>query len=310
MTQTPTQACIRRKMTLYTIHCKCAGCRRQRIWVKKRLDHGVKLRRVSNEDALAVIDRWVALDWSEHAVASVVDISPNTIHHWLGARTYGKPMRLGPLTAEAVVNSQHLRATAGQVGTTIATRQLQALARMSWGGADLARRAPVLTSSTLYGVRRGTRRRVAAAIANAIDDLYTELNGRRGNDRQAELAARGKRWYAPADWDDITDLDEQPHNLMPRAVYDLPVDMTAVERLLACQPGSERPYVTKQERRQAVALGILRGMGQAEFEARTGINPALHRYNIRWATPDTTVAYAWFVTGRWQYAVQLEEAAA
>lgn len=282
------------------------------------MEAGLPIRNVSNQDCAAVIDTWLRRDWTVYAIASVVGgISPNTIKHWLESRRVGRPILFGPVTADAIWAARDRVPRSGHVGATVAIRQLQALAWMCWGTIELTRRSGgALVASSLICTRNGVSyrgnavRHISASKANAIDALYNELNNQKGPNPEARRAADLKCWPPPAAWDDITDLDEFPKSPTLRRVADLPVDMVAVEARLTGHKDAlgEHTRLTQQERRQVVALGILRGMTLKAIEERTGLNPLAYRYNLDVATPETTQLYAVHTGAGWSYHDELQEA--
>lgn len=148
-------------------------------------------------------------------------------------------------------------------------RRLQALVAVGWPIAELARRLGTLPANMSSLMRR---RRVLAAKARAVRDLYEELwdtappavtvYQRRASVGAVRLAA-SRGWVPPMGWDDIDDPTERPKAAVTGPTT---VDLVAVKRALA---GEEVP-LNHREVAEAVRIGTGKGMSAAQLADATG----------------------------------------
>lgn len=307
--------CTRRPFTIAP-GCHCASCRRTCARNAKLLRNGFYRSALPIRDqARAQLDYMVlSLKYTRLAVASACGVPEGTATNWVSSSRRGVKRDIGRGWCEAILNAKH--PTAGYMTAEISRRMLQALACLGHSSISLAKASGV-SDHTLTAVRGKRTERVEIWLHDAIVALYNEFSmTRRTGGGATQLTDRASRfgWLPPAAWDDITDLSERPVSGAPRHVYDVPIDMTAIERRLAGgkdalgSDGKLLPLTTR-EARQLVAIGILRGMTVGAITA-LGVSPwHKHiRYNVRWATPATTQLYAVHTNAGWSYHDELLEA--
>lgn len=252
-------ACIRRRHTVWST-CTCADCLPDRRRMYKIQRNGY-YRRVSSDQAWAVLEPLLLDNWSVHAVANAASLPPGSLSRAVAEyRAEGKRTRFGPTVSRALVTMQP--PTSGQVGATITRRQLRALARIGHGLQTIAGVSGV-NFSTLAMARRGNVR-VSAKIARLVDGVYDELAMKPGDDDQARNHAAKQGWPAPMAWDNIRDLAAVPAG----ATAARDIDPIVVERILA----GDRLNATQAEKAEVVRRWLASGRPLAQLEKQTGWN--------------------------------------
>jgi hypothetical protein len=217
--------------------------------------------------------------------------------------------KLGPAARAAVLNAGP--PTAGLIDVTICRRQLRALTVIAYSIEDLAEETGV-DQSTLRTTRTDRLRRVRPSVAASVDAAYQRLYMKVGPSPNAARLAIERHWSAPAAWDNIRDRNEKPSNPRVRREADLPVDMIAVEKALAGWRDpvtGEAVHLTLREKRQAVAIGVLRGMTLKAIGLATSCEAYRYLYRYELATPTTTQLYAVFTRHGWSHHDEQREAA-
>ena len=232
-------ACIRRPHSVWT-NCKCDSCLRENARMAKRVRAGM-YRRVSSEDAWAVVDSLFARDWTDMAIASATGLPVTSIHSAVVKDRQGRRPRFSAHHAAAIVN--HGVPTAGLVGATGACRRLRGLTRQGWGLGTLTKRTGI-PFTTLSKIRSGTTRRVYADVDTIIRETADAIGLGIGDAPQAVRYAAKQGWQGLLAWEDIDDpAAEQADHYRPiGAIYDPvsrtfgypdePADEAAVQRIL------------------------------------------------------------------------------
>lgn len=300
--------CRSRALSTWSYVCECDICR-LRAFRTRKLNRAGKMPNIPMERVVKRLRYWTEVElWTSSAVASAVGVPSQTACGWIRRMRTQPDFKLGPATRAAILNAGP--PTAGLIDVTICRRQLRALAVIAYSIEDLAEETGV-DVSTLRTTRTDRLRRIRPSVAASVDAAYQRLHMKVGPSPNAARMAIERRWYAPAAWNDIRDRNEKPSNPQVRRDGDLPVDMIAVEKALAGwrDPVTHEPvHLTIREKRQAVAIGVLRGMTLKAIGVAASCEAYryLHRYET--ATPATTQLYAVFTRAGWSHHDELREA--
>lgn len=276
--------CVSRGLSVWTAHCKCGRCQRQRRHIYKLRDQG-RYVRVPATEALAAIDWMMSLGYNGPAVGSACGIKPSTATGWLVRRRRGEDIKFGPAAAYKIVNAG--QPTIGRAAAEIPRRKLQALACLGWGVKELNRIMlgnGILPEGdsrvTMYRVRSHDITALRVPLLTAINEIYLRLNMHQApSDRHhngTRNAALRRGWVPPAAWDDIDDPECRPDTRGTASRHRTDVDEIAIER--ACAGDLPAGFkLTTAERRIIVSELRHRGIPDQEITRRTKI-AQLDRY--------------------------------
>jgi hypothetical protein len=219
---------------------------------------------------------------THRSIASAVGVGPNTVSGWLTKLRQGRPLRLGAVACQKLVQAKP--PTDGYVGTLIPQRKLRALARIGWSCDELTRRLRQrglqVGMHTLWVIRSGRTERTHTWLANAIDDLYKHLAMTPGNSGQTVRLAGRQKWPGSLAWDDIDDPAAKPQGV-DVSQSQVVLDESAIERRIL---GDRTARLHKGEPAEVVRRLVADGWSLRRIEDHTGVNAA--RYITRTETAE------------------------
>lgn len=253
-----TGECIRRGLTTWAA-CRCEPCKVSNRRLAKLARLG-RLHRIPPEVGMAILQQMADSGWTAPAIASATGVSENTVSNWLAKIRNGRTFKLGPAACQQLVHAG--RPTEGFVGTEIPRRMLRALARIGWGCGVLTDRlrakGHTIGGATLDSIRGGRTARVHTWLANAITDLFLELELQPRESRQTVGFAIAEGWPGPFAWDEDTlyDPHARPRGIDPRRAAAV-IDDAAIERVIA---GDRNVKLYKGETEEVVRRLIAAGV--------------------------------------------------
>lgn len=264
-----TGECIRRGLTTWAA-CRCEPCKVSNRRLAKLARNG-RLTRIPSEVGMSLLQQWDDAGWTALAIASATGVSENTVSNWLAKIRTGRTFKMGPAACQKLVHAG--RPTNGFIGAAIPRRMLRALARIGWAcealTAQLRARGHSIGAVTLHCIRSGRTARVHTWLANAITDLYLELELQPRNSRQTVDFAIAANWPGPLAWDEDTLYDPtarpQGTNLKKACAV---IDDAAIERVIA---GDRSVKLYKGETEEVVRRLLAAGVTTHAINANYGI---------------------------------------
>jgi hypothetical protein len=203
--------CVRRWYTTWGT-CPCPPCATEKARYRKHREAGLTTRITSGE-AWTVLDRMIAQQWTNSAIASACNIPERSAYDLTRGHREGHRRVIGAVIAHRIVN--HGRPTRGYVSALGSTRRLQALTAIGWTGDHIAAATDGAASRmTISYITRAERPTVRPEIADAIDDAYRAMHLTPGPSIHARRRAARHGWAPPAAWDAIDDPGDRPKGVL------------------------------------------------------------------------------------------------
>lgn len=166
---------------------------------------------------------------------------------------------------------------------TGSTRRLQALMALGWTANDIAAALPSAPEH-VRDIARGARRRVLAATATGITDLYEKWSGTPGPSKIGRRRAAAKGWLPPLAWDDVDIDDPTVRPNLGGSTDELP-DPVEVEAAL--NGGRAWRDLRHADRTELIAVADRCGVKSAVLADRLGVHHStLHHFKARQAVKE------------------------
>lgn len=191
----------------YREGCRCELCRRANtLRIKKYRLNGVQT--IDPQPAREHVWSLIKAGMTQPAIAKLAGVSLATINRLAYPRI--RHDRIRKDNADRILSVTPQLTWNTWVDATISRRKIRALMVMGWSHKAIGQKTG-LSQTVLTAITSGRRKTILHCTKDKIDALYEETSMIHGPSSRTAKYGKQKKWLPPLAWDDIDDLEENPH---------------------------------------------------------------------------------------------------